>query len=194
MLRGAPGVALATTVGYTGLLGGPPAIGLLAEVAGLPVALGSVAVLAVAAAGLVLTVSGDTVRVPAPRVVVTRAGSRLQPIVAGFGHGAGVYARDLQLLGAGAGRALTDRGSAPAEQPGEAVPAAGGAARRGGHRLGHGLERGVPLVQPCAHVVGGVGAALPLVAGQHGSTGGDAGQAGQSEQLQHVSAAHGRIT
>ncbi len=98
LLGGAPGIALATTVGYTGLLGGPPAIGLLAEVAGLPLALGSVAVLAVAAAGLVLTVSGNAVRVPAPRVVVTRTGSRLQPIVAGFGHGAGVYVRDLQLL------------------------------------------------------------------------------------------------
>ena len=98
VLGGARGIALATTVGYTGLLGGPPAIGLLAEVAGLPVALGSVAVLAVAAAGLVLTLSGDAVRMPAPRVVVTRAGSRLQPLVAGVGHGAGAYARDLQLL------------------------------------------------------------------------------------------------
>ena len=98
VLGGAQGIALATTVGYTGLLGGPPAIGLLAEVAGLPVALGSVALLAVVAAGLVLTVSGDSVRVPAARAVATRAGTRLQPIVAGFGHGAGVYVRDLQLL------------------------------------------------------------------------------------------------
>ena len=64
----------------------------------------------------------------------------------------------------------------------------------GGHRLGHGLELGVPLVQPRADVVGGVGPALPFVAGQHGSTSGDTGQTGQSEQLQHVSAAHSRIT
>jgi MFS family permease len=102
MLGGAPGIALATTVGYTGLLGGPPAIGLLAEHAGLPVALGSVAVLAVVAAGLVLTVSGERMRIPAPCAAVTRAvsgaGSRLQPIVSGFGHGAGVYVRDLQVL------------------------------------------------------------------------------------------------
>ena len=98
LLGGAPGIALATTVGYTGLLGGPPAIGLLAEVAGLPVALGSVSVLAVVAAVLMLTVSGDTVRVPAARTVAARAGTRLQPIVSGFGHGAGVYVRDLQLL------------------------------------------------------------------------------------------------
>lgn len=98
VLGGAPGIALATTVGYTGLLGGPPAIGLLAEVAGLPVALTSVAALAVVAAGLVLTLAGDAVRVPTPRTVVTRAGARLQPLVAGFGHGAGVYVRDLELL------------------------------------------------------------------------------------------------
>jgi hypothetical protein len=42
----------------------------------------------------VLTVSGDTVRVPAPRAVA----ARLQPIVSGFGHGAGVYVRDLEML------------------------------------------------------------------------------------------------
>jgi MFS family permease len=102
LLGGAPGIALATTVGYTGLLGGPPAIGLLAEHAGLPVALSSVAVLAVAAAALVLTVSGDTVRLPAPRAVVRRAatgvGSHMQLVVSGFGHGAGVYVRDLEQL------------------------------------------------------------------------------------------------
>ena len=98
LLGGAPGIALATTVGYTGLLGGPPAIGLLAEVAGLPVALGSVSVLAVVAAVLMLTVSGDTVRVPAARTVAARAGTRIQPIVSGFGHGTGVYVRDLQIL------------------------------------------------------------------------------------------------
>jgi MFS family permease len=98
LLGGAPGIALATTVGYTGLLGGPPAIGLLADTVGLPAALGSVAVLAVVAAGLVLTMSGDTVRLPAPRVVATKVGARLQPVVTGFGHGAGVYVHDLQLL------------------------------------------------------------------------------------------------
>jgi hypothetical protein len=98
LLGGPRGIALATTVGYTGLLGGPPAIGLLAELAGLPVALASVAVLAVVAAALVLTVSGDGVRLPAPRAVAGRAGTALQPLVAGFGHGAGVYVRDLPLL------------------------------------------------------------------------------------------------
>jgi hypothetical protein len=98
LLGGPQGIALATTVGYTGLLGGPPAIGLLADWAGLPVALASVALLAVVAGGLALTVSGDVVRIPAPRAVATRAGARLSPVVAGFGHGAGVYVRDLQVL------------------------------------------------------------------------------------------------
>ena len=102
VLGGAPGIALATTVGYTGLLGGPPAIGLLADWAGLAVALGSVALLAVVAAVLTLSLSGDVVRVPDPRYVMSRvassAGARLQPVVSGFGHGAGVYVRDLQVL------------------------------------------------------------------------------------------------
>jgi MFS family permease len=101
-IGGAPGIALATTVGYTGLLGGPPAIGLLAEHAGLPLALSSVALLAVVAAVLVLTVSGERVRLPRPGVLLDRAvatvGGRLQPVVSGFGHGTGVYVRELQVL------------------------------------------------------------------------------------------------
>jgi hypothetical protein len=102
LLGGARGIALSTTVGYTGLLGGPPAIGLLAESAGLPVAVGSVALLALVAAVLVLTVSGERVRMPQPRALLDRAvatvGGRLQPVVSGFGHGTGVYVRDLQVL------------------------------------------------------------------------------------------------
>jgi MFS family permease len=102
LLGGAHGIALATTVGYTGLLGGPPVIGLLADSAGLPVAVGSVAVMALVAAVLVLTVSGERVRLPRPRILLDRAvatvGGRVQPVVSGFGHGTGVYVRDLQLL------------------------------------------------------------------------------------------------
>ena len=49
-----------------------------------------------------------------------------------------------------------------------------------GSRLG---QAGVALVQPGADVVGAVGAALALVAGQNGTGRGDAGEAGQSEQL-----------
>ena len=106
LLGGAHGIALATTVGYTGLLGGPPVIGLLADAAGLPVAVGSVAVMALVAAVLVLTVSGERVRMPRPRTLLDRAvatvGGRLQPVVSGFGHGTGVYVRDLQVLVPGA--------------------------------------------------------------------------------------------
>jgi MFS family permease len=102
LIGGARGIALATTVGYTGLLGGPPVIGLIAESAGLPAAVGSVAVLALAAAVLVLTVSGERVRMPRPRTLLDRAvatvGGRLQPVVSGFGHGTGVYVRDLHVL------------------------------------------------------------------------------------------------
>jgi MFS family permease len=102
LLGGAHGIALATTVGYTGLLGGPPAIGLLADSAGLPVAVGSIAVMALVAAVLVLTVSGERLRLPRPRLLLDRAvasvGGRVQPVVSGFGHGTGVYVRDLQLL------------------------------------------------------------------------------------------------
>ena len=73
-------------------------------------------------------------------------------------------------------------GSAAAEQPGEAVGAAGGELG-GAHRLGRLGQRGRALVQPGADVVGRVRAALPFVAGQHGTTSGDTGEAGQSEQL-----------
>ncbi|GAA4695519.1 hypothetical protein GCM10023215_36640 [Pseudonocardia yuanmonensis] len=63
---GARGVGLASTVGYSGLLGGPPAIGFLAEHAGLPAALASVPLLAVVAAGLALAVADRTPRLTLP--------------------------------------------------------------------------------------------------------------------------------
>jgi MFS family permease len=101
LIGGARGIALSTTVGYAGLLGGPPAIGLLAESAGLPVAVGSVAVLALVAGLLVLTISGQRIRIPRVRTLLDRAVAgvgRLQPVVSGFGHGTGVYVRDLTVL------------------------------------------------------------------------------------------------
>jgi MFS family permease len=98
VLGGARGIALATTVGYTGLLGGPPAIGLLAEHLGLSVAIGTVALLALVAAGLVPTLTGEGVRLPGPPTALAAAASRLQPAVSGFGHGTGVYVRDLGVL------------------------------------------------------------------------------------------------
>jgi hypothetical protein len=57
-----------------------------------------VSVLALVAAALITTVAGDRVRVPAAPVALARVGARLQPVVAGFGHGTGVYVRDLGLL------------------------------------------------------------------------------------------------
>ncbi|MFF2008599.1 MFS transporter [Streptomyces sp. NPDC058195] len=51
-LAGSGGVAAASTLGYGGMLIGPPAIGLLAEWSSLPMALTTVALLAVAAAAL----------------------------------------------------------------------------------------------------------------------------------------------
>jgi MFS family permease len=101
-LGGPSGVALSTTVGYAGLLGGPPVIGFLAERAGLSVALGTVALLAVVAAVLVLGLDGDRIRRPAlPHadegwLLPVAAG--LRPVAVRVRGGAGSYARDLRLL------------------------------------------------------------------------------------------------
>lgn len=55
----------------------------------------------------------------------------------------------------------------------------------GGRGCGGGLLPGGrrALVQAGPDVVGGVGPALPLVAGQHRTTGGDTRETGKSEQL-----------
>ncbi|MCW7985992.1 transporter [Streptomyces platensis subsp. clarensis] len=55
---GPDGVAVASTVGYGGMLLGPPAIGLLAEAVGLPAALTTVALLAALAAGIAYATRG----------------------------------------------------------------------------------------------------------------------------------------
>jgi hypothetical protein len=62
---GAGGVALASTVGYTGLLGGPPLLGIVAEAVGLPVAFAAVAALAAVAAALAVPALGGGERVVA---------------------------------------------------------------------------------------------------------------------------------
>jgi hypothetical protein len=46
-------------------------------------------------------VSGDRVRMPRLRTLLDKAvavGGRLQPVVSGFGHGTGVYVRDVQAM------------------------------------------------------------------------------------------------
>jgi MFS family permease len=107
-LGGASGVALASTVGYGGLLGGPPLLGFLAEYTGLPIALSTVSVFAVVAGVLVRSLRGEPVsvrrpavpalRIPAMPAVVTWASSRLQPV----GRSARISARraveDLRIL------------------------------------------------------------------------------------------------
>jgi MFS family permease len=109
-LGGPSGVALSTTVGYTGLLGGPPVIGFLAEQAGLPTALATVALMAVLAAVLVIGIEGSTLRRPAlPRTGWSQPvlfGRRpvavvLQPAATRVRRSTGSYLRDLRLLEVG---------------------------------------------------------------------------------------------
>src|SRR3954449_4700231 len=116
-LGGPSGVALSTTVGYTGLLGGPPVIGFLAQHAGLPTALATVALMAVLAAVLVLGIDGPALRRPSlPRtgwsqpvlfgrrpvaVVLHPVSEVLQPAATKVRRGTGSYVRDLKLLEVG---------------------------------------------------------------------------------------------
>jgi MFS family permease len=109
-LGGPSGVALATTVGYTGLLGGPPVIGFLATHAGLPTALSTVALMAVLAAVLVLGIEGPALRRPSlPRAAWAQPvlfGRRpvavvLAPAATRVRRGTGSYVRDLTLLEVG---------------------------------------------------------------------------------------------
>jgi hypothetical protein len=60
---GAAGVALASTVGYTGLLGGPPLLGIVADAVGLHVVFATVAGLAAVGAALAVPALGGAERV-----------------------------------------------------------------------------------------------------------------------------------
>jgi MFS family permease len=67
-LTGPSGVAAASTLGYGGLLLGPPSIGFLTDAFGLPTALTTVAVLAAVAAGIAYAArNSGTHRPGAPR-------------------------------------------------------------------------------------------------------------------------------
>lgn len=107
-LGGSRGVALASTVGYTGLLGGPPVIGLLVGVLGLPVALATVSVLAAAAAGLSLYATPQRALLHARVAHALHTGrdaalAGLTPAAARVGPALRGWADDLALLGPAAG-------------------------------------------------------------------------------------------
>jgi MFS family permease len=114
---GPSGVALASTVGYTGLLGGPPVIGLLVGAFGLPTALATVSALAAVAAALSLSVAPEraalaqrvSAAVDAGRV---RAVAGLTPAADRYGPAVRRYAGDLALLDTATG-AAPDRSLSP---------------------------------------------------------------------------------
>lgn len=115
---GSSGVALASSVGYTGLLGGPPVIGLLIGAMGLPAALATVSVLAALAAGLSLSVAPERDALSDRAADALDAGrawavAGLTPAVVRYGPSVRRYADDLALLGPAAGRDL-DRQLTPA--------------------------------------------------------------------------------
>jgi MFS family permease len=107
-IGGAGGVALASTVGYSGLLGGPPLLGFLAEYTGLSIALSTVSVFALVAAVLVRSLGGEPLSVRRPAVpglrrpavpaVVTWASARLQPVGRSARIGARRAVEDLRIL------------------------------------------------------------------------------------------------
>ncbi len=104
-LGGSKGVALASTVGYTGLLGGPPLIGLLVGGVGLPSALATVSLLAAVAAGLSLYATPQRALLHARVTDALDAGrdravAGLTPAVIRYGPSVRRWADDLTLLGA----------------------------------------------------------------------------------------------
>jgi MFS family permease len=104
-LGGAKSVALASTVGYTGLLGGPPLIGLLVGGVGLPAALATVSLLAAVAAALSLYATPQRALLHARvtgalNVGRERAVAGLAPAAVRYGPSVRRWAGDLALLGA----------------------------------------------------------------------------------------------
>jgi MFS family permease len=105
-LGGAGAVGLASTVGYGGLLGGPPVIGFVTDHTGLPLALTTVSLLSVLAAGLALTVAGDGAgtadRSPwYQAALLARPGALLAPVALGVRLAAQRHASTLATLSPG---------------------------------------------------------------------------------------------
>ena len=104
VLGGPNGVALASTVGYTGLLGGPPLIGLIVGAVGLPAALATVSLLAAVAAALSLYATPQRALLHARLTGALDAGREravagLAPAVLRYGPSVRRFAGDLALLG-----------------------------------------------------------------------------------------------
>ena len=102
-LGGSKGVALASTVGYTGLLGGPPLIGLLVGGVGLPAALLTVSLLAAVAAALSLYATPQRALLHARMAGALDAGrdravAGLTPAAVRYGPSVRRWAGDLALL------------------------------------------------------------------------------------------------
>lgn len=121
---GSPGVALASTLGYAGLLGGPPVIGLLAAATSLPTALGSVSVLALVAAGLAIRIRGDRTQSLLRSAwyrtaVLARPGMPLAAAALGLRLTAERHSRSFEPLDPtnGPGTAYAARRPAPGEYP-----------------------------------------------------------------------------
>ena len=102
---GAGGVALASTVGYTGLLGGPPLLGIVAEAVGLHVAFVTVAALAAVAAALAVPALGGGERVLAGlRAGLTASANRAR--LAAHRHAGHLGVLHAQLSGPAADRRM----------------------------------------------------------------------------------------
>ena len=119
-IGGAGAVGLASTVGYGGLLGGPPVIGFVTDRTGLPVALTTISVLAVVAAGLALMFARDgsdaAARSPWYEAgLLARPGALLAPVGLGLRLAAQSHAATLTALAPGGPAALN--GHADAAQP-----------------------------------------------------------------------------
>jgi MFS family permease len=101
-LAGARGVALASTLGYGGLLLGPAVIGGLATLAGLPFALTTVSMLAAVAGCLIVQVRNEApsrVRwLPSPTEAWVRLKSRMVPAAAGLQAAAHRHILSLAVL------------------------------------------------------------------------------------------------
>jgi predicted MFS family arabinose efflux permease len=117
LLGGSKGVALASTVGYTGLLGGPPLIGLIVGGVGLPAALATVSLLAAVAAGLSLYATPQRALLHARLADALDVGAEqtvpgLHPAAARYRPRVRRWADDLAILGPAGGPGL-DRGLTP---------------------------------------------------------------------------------